>query len=343
MIQMSNDNNGSSNQSRISHPLRRVAVLYGGRSAERDVSLNTGTAVANALQRQNCFVDLIDWVGRDSIARLLSENYDCAFIALHGIDGEDGSVQALLEILQIPYTGSGILASALCMDKVRTKHILRAHGLPVLDDITITKNILSSDNIDLGRIINLGLPLCLKPIQQGSSIGIHKVEHKDDLADAVADVLKYGDAMAEQWLIGKEYTVGFLNNKPLPSIWIEAKQKFYNYDAKYLTHDTNYHCPSGLSHEQEAKIQALAQKAFDVTGCHDWARIDFITDSNGEFYILEVNTVPGLTSTSLVPKAALKAGISFDALVLQITMNASLKQIKQVAKTSVSSDKQAIF
>jgi len=321
---------------KITHPLRHVAVLYGGRSHEREISLLTGKAVANALKRQGCYVDLIDWIGRDSIARLLSENYDCVFIALHGIDGEDGSVQALLEILEIPYTGSSILASALCMDKLRTKQLLRANGLPVLDDIRIT----NLRNVNTSKIIEqLGLPICIKPVQQGSSKGTHRVDVSEDLNKAIEDALMYDDiAMAESWLTGKEYTVGFLNNQPLPSIWIEAKQKFYNYDAKYITKDTIYHCPSDLSTEQEEKLKSLAKKAFDITGCYDWGRVDFITDKNGKFYILEVNTVPGLTDTSLVPKAANQLGITFDALVLQITMNACLKQL---AKLVVEEERQA--
>ncbi len=323
---------------KITHPLRKVLVLYGGRSCEREISLLTGKAVANALKRQGCHVDLVDWLGRESIARLLSENYDCAFIALHGIDGEDGSVQALLEILGIPYTGSSILASALCMDKLRTKQLMRSNGLPVLDDVKVTSPLREDDSRKI--VAKLGLPLCVKPVQQGSSKGIHKVERIDDLAPAIEDALQYdSEVMIEQWLLGKEYTVGFLNNEPLPSIWIEPKQSFYNYDAKYITRDTNYHCPSGLDSMREKEIKELALKAFNAAGCHDWARVDFITDNNGKFYILEVNTTPGLTDTSLVPKAANSIGITFDALVLQITMNAGLKQLGNLA---VNNEKQAL-
>ena len=331
-------NQNNPNNPKITHHLRKVAVLYGGRSSEREISLLTGKAVANALNRQGCYVDLIDWLGRESIARLLSENYDCAFIALHGIDGEDGSVQALLEILQIPYTGSSILASALCMDKLRTKQLLRSYGLPVLDDVRITAN-LSSDECK-AIISRLGLPICVKPVQQGSSKGTHKVTSEQELAAAVEDALHYGnEIMAEPWLMGREYTVGFVNNKPLPSIWIEAKQAFYNFDAKYITRDTSYHCPSGLDVNREQEIKDLAQRAFDATGCYDWARVDLITDTNGKFYILEINTTPGLTDTSLVPKAANSMGISFDALVLQITMNAGLKQLANLVGNT---EKQAL-
>ncbi|MBP9722013.1 MAG: D-alanine--D-alanine ligase [Gammaproteobacteria bacterium] len=325
------------NSKKVVHALRRVAVLYGGRSEEREVSLLTGNAVANALKRQNCHVDLIDWIGRDSVARLLSENYDCVFIALHGIDGEDGTVQALLEILEIPYTGSSILASALCMDKLRTKQILKANRLPVLEDMKITKNYTKKL---LDEILHkLGLPLCIKPVQQGSSKGITKVERAEDLESAIIEALHYDErVMVEPWLSGKEYTVGFLNNQALPSIWIEAKQEFYTYDAKYITKDTLYHCPSDLSDEKEQQIRKMAQQAFEITGCHDWGRVDLITDQKGNFYILEVNTVPGLTDTSLVPKAAKSIGISFDALVLQIMMNASIKQLAKL-HGAVSEDK----
>lgn len=304
-------------------PIRKVAVLFGGNSRERQVSLVTGKAVVDALIRQNCAVDAIDWNGKDSILQLIQEDYDCVFIALHGPEGEDGCVQALLELLQIPYTGSGVLASALCMDKLKTKKILRANNVPVLSDLVLTPEL---DNKTI--IEKLGLPLCVKPNQEGSSIGVYKIHNLDELEFARSDSLKYGsEIMAEPWITGKEYTVGFLNNNPLPSIWIEAAQDFYNYDAKYITRDTKYHCPSDLTAEQEIELQAMAMQVFNVTGCHDWARVDFIKDNNDKFYVLEMNTVPGLTGTSLVPKAAANLGISFDALVLQIVMNANLKQV----------------
>jgi D-alanine-D-alanine ligase len=303
-------------------PIRKVAVLYGGNSRERQVSLVTGKAVIDALIRQNCEVDAIDWNGKESILQLIQEHYDCVFIALHGSEGEDGCVQALLELLQIPYTGSGVLASALCMDKLKTKKILRVHGIPVLPDLVLTPELDSKTIIE-----TLGLPLCIKPNQEGSSIGVYKVHNLNELEVARADVLKYGgEIMVEPWIEGQEYTVGFLNNNPLPSIWIQAAQEFYTYDAKYVTRDTKYHCPSDLTPEQECEIQIMAKQVFNVTGCHDWARVDFIKDKNDKFYVLEMNTVPGLTGTSLVPKAAASLGISFDALVLQIMMNASLKQ-----------------
>lgn len=303
--------------------LNKVAVLLGGRSEEREISLLTGRAVANALKAKGVETDLIDWQGKSTINQLLSTDYDCAFIALHGVDGEDGCVQSLLEIIELPYTGSGVLANALCIDKVLTKQLLRANGLPVLDDIKIISNAMIEPEI----LERFQYPLCVKPVQQGSSIGIYKVTNQQELCEALVNAKNFGDdLMIEPWLSGGEYTVGLLNNKTLPSIRIEAKQEFYNYEAKYITGDTIYHTNSGLSEQQESYIQELAKKAFDVTGCYDWARVDFVTDNEGKFFILEINTVPGLTPTSLVPKAAGQKGINFDDMVLQITNNACLKR-----------------
>lgn len=316
---------------KVTKTLRKVAVLLGGRSEEREISLLTGRAVANALQRQNCDVKLIDWQGRDSIEQLLSEQYDCAFIALHGIDGEDGSVQSLLEILDIPYTGSGVLASALCMDKIKTKRVLQSNNLPVLPDEVVTVEALSDENKiqqNIDRLIDkLGFPLCVKPINQGSSIGTYRADNRESLRKALIDAGNFGEQiMIEPWLTGPEYTVGFLNNNPLPSIRIAPNREFYDYDAKYLSHDTSYHCPSGLDEATEQEVKDLATRAFTAASCYDWGRVDFVTDNNGQFYILEINTIPGLTDTSLVPKAAASIGVTFDALVLQITVNAALKQ-----------------
>lgn len=314
---------------------KNIAVLLGGRSQERDVSLATGKAVVEALVRQKFNVKAIDWQGKESITQLLAEKYDCVFIALHGIDGEDGCIQALLELLEIPYTGSAVLATSLCIDKLMTKKVLLANGLPVLGDIYLTDDLSDEYIID-----KLGLPLCIKPVKQGSSVGIFKVESKEELKRARREAKNFAsEIMAESWLSGPEYTVGILNNEALPSIWIEPAQKFYDYNAKYITKDTTYHCPSGLNENEELRLKELALRAFAVTGCYDWARVDFITDSKGDFYILEVNTVPGLTGTSLVPKAAKTIGISFDDLVVSITLNAALKQDRNLI---VQKDKQAI-
>lgn len=307
--------------------MSNIAVLLGGRSQEREISLMTGRAVVNSLKKQGYNVDVIDWQGRDSISQLLSVKYDCAFIALHGIDGEDGCVQSLLEILDIPYTGSGVLASALCMDKLKTKQILKSSNLPILADVKIDSTT-DMDKLDIDKIVNkLGLPLCVKPVNQGSSIGTYKVEREQDLLKALLDARNYGEqVMVEPWVSAGEYTVGILDNKPLASIKIAASKQFYNYEAKYLSHDTKYTCPSGLVAEKEHEIQDLALKAFNAAGCSDWGRVDFVMDDKGDFYILEVNTVPGLTDTSLVPKAAKAQGLSFDDLVIKIMSNASLKQ-----------------
>lgn len=310
----------------MSNKFNNIVVLLGGRSQEREISLMTGRAVVNALKRNNFKVDIIDWQGRESFSQILSKDYDCAFIALHGIDGEDGCIQSVLEILGIPYTGSGVLASALCMDKIKTKEVLKANGLPVLEHINFnSKNI---ESLDYDMLVNqIGLPLCVKPVRQGSSLGIYRVDKKPELEIAIAKAKNYGDdIMLEPWLTAGEYTVGILDGQPLPSIKIEASKQFYNYEAKYLSHDTNYICPSKLSFEKEQEIQNLAKKAFNLTNCSDWGRVDFVVNERGDFYILEVNTVPGLTDTSLVPKAAKVKGLSFDDLVIKIVNNASLKQ-----------------
>lgn len=320
----------------MSKEFNNVVVLLGGRSSEREISLMTGNAVANALQRKNYHVDVIDWQGRESIAQILSKNYDCAFIALHGIDGEDGCVQSVLEILGIPYTGSGVLASALCMDKVKTKEVLKANSLPVLEHIYITKK--NVDSLNYEEIINqVGLPLCVKPVRQGSSLGIYRVDKKTELENAIAKAITFGnEIMIEPWLAAGEYTVGILNGEPLPSIKIEAKKQFYNYEAKYISHDTSYLCPSNLSFDKEQQIQNLAKKAFNAANCSDWGRVDFVVNEQGDFYILEINTVPGLTATSLVPKSAKVKGLSFDDLIVNILNNASLKQDVNLAVTKDS-------
>lgn len=324
----------------LEHKFKKVVVLYGGRSKERDISLKSGKAVIQALEKNNYIVEAIDWQGKTSIKQVLDSNCDCVFIALHGIDGEDGSVQALLEILELPYTGSGILASSLCMDKIRAKQVLKTAKLPILEDITLEKNTELSEIIN--KLNKISFPLCVKPVQQGSSLGVFKVENLDELKQAWQKALEYDDiVMVEPWISGGEYTVGILNNRTLPSIKLEATGEFYDYNAKYISNDTKYYCPSGLSYNKEQEIQDLAMRAFKALACDEWARVDFVADENNNFYILEVNTVPGLTSTSLVPKAAKQIGMEFDELVIKIVNNASLKQLNSVINNLGS--KQNIF
>lgn len=289
----------------------KVAVLLGGRSGERAVSLKSGHAVLAALQRQG-----VDAHAFDPAAQPLSElkGFDRAFIALHGRFGEDGTVQGALELMGIPYTGSGVMASAVGMDKWRTKLLWTAAGVTtphyvLMDDHTHAENVITA----------LGLPLFVKPANEGSSIGVSKVKQADALMAAYA-LAKQSDPLviAEQFVGGGEYTVGILGDTALPIVRIVPKNEYYDYEAKYLRDDTEYRCPSGLSAEQETQIQAEALQAFKVLGCRGWGRVDFLMDAEGKHYFLEVNTSPGMTDHSLVPMAAKAAGFSFDALVLCI-------------------------
>lgn len=289
----------------------KVAVLFGGRSGEREVSLKSGSAVLAALQRQG-----VDAHAFDPAAQELSalKGYDRAFIALHGRFGEDGTIQGALELMDIPYTGSGVMASALGMDKWRTKLLWTAAGVitpdfVLMDESTTTEEVVAT----------LGLPVFVKPANEGSSIGVSKVKQAGELAAAYT-LAKASDPLviAEQFVGGGEYTVGILGDTALPVIRIVPKNEYYDYEAKYLRDDTEYRCPSGLSAAQEQQIQAEALQAFRVLGCSGWGRVDFLMDEAGKHYFLEVNTSPGMTDHSLVPMAAKAAGLDFDALVINI-------------------------
>ena len=289
----------------------KVAVLFGGRSGEREVSLKSGSAVLAALQRQG-----VDAHAFDPATQELSvlKAYDRAFIALHGRYGEDGTIQGALELMDIPYTGSGVMASALGMDKWRTKLLWTAAGVTtpnyvLMDDSTHAENVVTA----------LGLPLFVKPANEGSSIGVSKVKQAGDLMAAYS-LAKQSDPLviAEQFVGGGEYTVGILGDTALPIVRIVPKNEYYDYEAKYLRDDTEYRCPSGLSTEQEKQIQAEALQAFKVLGCRGWGRVDFLMDDAGKHYFLEVNTSPGMTDHSLVPMAAKAAGLDFEALVIRI-------------------------
>ena len=289
----------------------KVAVLFGGRSGEREVSLKSGSAVLAALQRQG-----VDAYAFDPATQELSalNAYDRAFIALHGRFGEDGTIQDALELMDIPYTGSGVMASALGMDKWRTKLLWTAAGVTtpnyvLMDDSTHAENVVTA----------LGLPLFVKPANEGSSIGVSKVKQAGDLMAAYS-LAKQSDPLviAEQFVGGGEYTVGILGETVLPIVRIVPKNEYYDYEAKYLRDDTEYRCPSGLPAEQEKQIQAEALQAFKVLGCKGWGRVDFLMDDAGKHYFLEVNTSPGMTDHSLVPMAAKAAGLDFEALVIRI-------------------------
>jgi len=291
----------------------KVAVLMGGLSAEREISLRSGASVLAALRRQEIDAHGVD-VGHDIVSVLLEGQFDCAFIALHGRRGEDGVIQGVLETLNIPYTGSGVLGSALSMDKVRSKQVWQAVDLP-----TPAFAVLNDDS-DWSAVVNvLGLPLAVKPVHEGSSLGAARVEHLEHLEPAWRDAVEFDAAvMVEPWVIGEEYTVGILGDEALPVIRLETSREFYDYEAKYNADDTRYHCPSGLPIAAEQQLQALALKAFTALGASGWGRIDFMLDKDGESWLLENNTVPGLTDHSLVPMAAQAAGIGFDELVLRI-------------------------
>lgn len=289
----------------------KVAVLLGGKSAEREVSLNSGNAVLAALKRSR-----VDAHAFDTAHRPLHEleGYDRVFIALHGRYGEDGTVQGALELMGIPYTGSGVLASSVGMDKWRTKLIWQATGIatPAFEMVNAQSNFAAIES-------RLGLPLFVKPANEGSSVGISKVKQSGELNAAYTEAAKY-DALviAEQFIGGGEYTVGILGDKALPIIRIVPATEFYDYQAKYLRDDTQYLCPCGLSAEQEQRIQQEALLAFRVLDGRGWGRVDFLMDEKGRHYFLEVNTSPGMTDHSLVPMGARAAGISFDQLVLNI-------------------------
>lgn len=300
---------------RITNPAAfgKVAVLMGGRSSEREISLLTGEAVHGALRRRGVDAHKVD-PATNFPAALQEGRFDRVWLALHGRGGEDGTMQGLLSCLGIPYTGSGVLGSAISMDKLRTKRLLAGVGLPsppyrVLDPAADTS----------GMLRDLGLPLIVKPACEGSSIGMTKVERAEDLPLAVASAARHdGEVFAERWIAGDEYTAAILQGETLPLIRIEAKSIFYDYQAKYFSDDTRYHCPCGLPPAAERRIAELALAAFDAVGASGWGRVDFMVGADGEPMILEINTIPGMTSHSLVPMAAAAAGIGFDELVWRI-------------------------
>lgn len=293
--------------------LEKVVVVYGGTSAEREVSLKSGSAVLAALQRKGvnaCGYDPRDngLVGLEQLAPSL------VFVALHGRGGEDGTLQGALELLDIPYTGSGVLASALGMDKQRTKQVWSAVGLPTPESIMLEATAEWSAVVE-----QLGLPLIVKPVHEGSTLGISIVKSQAALEAAYHEAAQFdARVMAERFVVGEEYTVALLGDQVLPAIRVEVPGGFYDYEAKYIANTTQYHLPCGLSAQHEAELALLCQQAFAAIGGVGWGRVDVMRDSGGRFWLLEVNTVPGMTDHSLVPQAAAHAGISFDDLVLRI-------------------------
>jgi D-alanine-D-alanine ligase len=299
----------------------KVAVLYGGASTEREVSLVSGAAVLAALKRRG-----IDATGVDprdeSLFDLPKRGFDRACIVLHGPGGEDGSVQGALEMLGLPYTGSGVLGSALGMDKLRTKRLAAALGVMTADSV-----VLRTVGDCATAMERLGLPLIIKPATQGSSVGMSKVTTTDEMEPAYRAAAAVDDVVfAEKWITGAEYTVAVLHRRVLPAIRIEAANAFYDYEAKYHRNDTKYHCPAGLSAQAESHMASLALAAFDAVGAEGWGRVDFMADHTGRPLLLEINTVPGMTDHSLVPMAARAAGIDFDELCWQVLETSFVRQ-----------------
>ena len=295
----------------------KIAVLLGGTSAEREVSLNSGTAVLNALRKQGYDAHPID-PKTFPVATLKEQGFDRVFNILHGRGGEDGTMQGLLEQIGIPYTGCGVMASALTMDKMRTKMLWKAFGLPVAEMEIVTVENRATLNPE-SVVKKLGLPLMVKPSLEGSSVGLTKVKTMEELESAVDFALKFDrTVLIEEWLAGDEFTVPVLNNEVLPSIKIVPEGEFYDYDAKYISDNTQYFCPAGLSDAREQELRRLVKQAYDVVGCRGWSRIDVMADAEGKFRLVEVNTNPGMTSHSLFPKSAATVGYSFEQLVEKI-------------------------
>lgn len=298
----------------------KVAVLLGGTSAEREVSLQSGQAVLAGLLEAG-----IDAVAYDPlhepVTELKARGFNKVFIALHGRGGEDGCLQGLLELLDLPYTGSRVMASAISMDKQRTKWLWQGAGLPIAPWVCLSHKEaaagLSAER--QAQIAALGLPLIVKPSREGSSVGMSKVDSLEALPAALNSAFQHDtDILIEKWLSGPEYTVAIVGENILPSICIQPAGTFYDYEAKYLSDQTQYFCPAGLSEQMECDLQQLVLQAWQVLGCSGWGRVDVMQDSDGQFYLLEVNTSPGMTSHSLVPMAARQAGMSFSQLVVRI-------------------------
>jgi D-alanine-D-alanine ligase len=302
----------------------KVAVLMGGKSAEREISLMSGNGVLAALKQKGVDAHAFDPAERD-LFELRRAGFARCFIALHGRGGEDGTLQGALELLGIPYTGSGVLGSALAIDKLRTKLVWQASGVPTPAHESIDR---ASDLPAVAR--RLGLPLVIKPVNEGSSIGITTVRAAGDLEEAYALAVNYDRVViAEKFIEGPEYTASIVENAVLPLIRIEAPQGNYDYQNKYFTDDTKYVCPCGLPAAKEAQLAALCLKAFEVVGCSGWGRIDLMLDAKGDPWLLEVNTSPGMTSHSLVPMAARADGISYEDLCVKVLEGAELRGERQ--------------
>ncbi len=300
----------------------KVAVMMGGTSAERLISLESGEAVLAALRSRDIDAEAFD-TREQALTELIDANFDRVFIALHGRGGEDGVIQGALESLKLPYSGSGILGSALALDKIRSKQVWLSCGLPTPEFVQLEKN------SDWAAIIEqLGLPIMVKPVREGSSLGASKVKSLSDFKPAWEQAVALDDqVIAERWIEGGgEFTIPVLNGQVLPMIQLKTPREFYDYKAKYESDTTEYICPCGLSETKEVEIGELALQAFDVLDCSGWGRVDVLLDADQKVWLIEVNTVPGMTSHSLVPMAAMHSGIEFDELVIRILMTTFSEQ-----------------
>jgi len=306
----------------MSHLTRRIAVLYGGRSSEREVSLRTGKAVFDALHAAGRNVVLID-VGLDVAERLRAEKVDVAFVALHGRYGEDGCIQGLLESLSIPYSGSGVVASSLGMDKILTRLVLTRAGIPMVPGIDVPAE--EATRLT-AKDIPYGFPCIVKPSREGSSVGVHLVKREEQLAEALKDAAQHGHrTIVEKYFPGKELSVAVLFGQALGAVEIEPADEFYSYKAKYGGIGTKYHYPARIPVDVAQKLMESASAAHRTLGCDGATRSDFLVNANGEFIILEVNTLPGMTESSLLPKIAAGEGITFTQLCERLVERASLK------------------
>ncbi|MDG2959428.1 D-alanine--D-alanine ligase [Bisgaard Taxon 10/6] len=296
---------------------QKIAVLLGGTASEREVSLNSGAAVLEALRSQGYDAHPVD-PKETSVAHLKEQGFDRAFNILHGRGGEDGVIQGVLEQIGLPYTGCGVMTSALTMDKMRTKMLWKGFGLPIADMEIVTKS--TALSLDPQAVVaRLGLPLMVKPSREGSSVGLTKVDSADKLKSAVDFALEFDDiVLIEEWLSGDELTVPVLGGEVLPAVQIVPEGEFYDYNAKYLSDNTQYICPMPMSDERWEELKNLVKRAYDAVGCRGWSRIDVMTDAEGNFRLVEVNTTPGMTSHSLFPKSAATVGYSFEKLVEKI-------------------------
>jgi D-alanine-D-alanine ligase len=301
---------------------KRVGVLMGGLSREREISLKTGKAILKALTEKGYPVIPLD-VGNDIVEKLLKEKIECAFLALHGRFGEDGTIQGMLELMRIPYTGSGVLASALAMHKIMSKKFFLCEKIPTPRFDAFRRDEIKKDHL---KRTSLPLPVVVKPAREGSTIGISIVQQEVALGPALKKAGEYDEEiLVEEFMKGKEITVGILEDIPLPVIEIVPKSGFYDYYSKYTKGETQYILPARIAREQYLSAQEISLRAFQQLGCSGVGRVDLMTDENENPYVIDVNTMPGMTETSLLPKAALYAGIPFEDLVERILLGASLK------------------